>query len=73
VSKAVSVTDHDERRIDLSLEGGSTIPLWWADPAEWDRLVEESGLEVEARYGWFDRSPFDESSREAVYMARKPA
>jgi SAM-dependent methyltransferase len=65
--------DHDERRIDLSLEGGPTIPLWWADPAEWDRLVEESGLEVEARYGWFDRSPFDESSREAVYMARKPA
>ena len=38
-----------------------------------DRLVEESGLEVEARYGWFDRSPFDESSREAVYMARRPA
>jgi SAM-dependent methyltransferase len=65
--------DHDERRIDLSLEGGPTIPLWWADPAEWDRLVEESGLEVEARYGWFDRSPFDESSREAVYVARKPA
>ena len=41
------------------------------DPEEWDRLVEESGLEVEARFGWFDRRPFDESSREAVYVARK--
>ena len=64
---------HDERRIDLSLDGGSTVPLWWAEPEEWDRLIEESSLEVEARYGWFDRRPFDESSREAVYVARKPA
>jgi SAM-dependent methyltransferase len=65
--------DFEERRIELSLEGGSTVPLWWVDPEEWDRLVEESGLEVEARYGWFDRRAFDESSREAVYVARKPA
>ncbi len=63
---------YDERRIDLTLDGGPTVPLWWAEPEEWDRLVEESGLEVEARYGWFDRSPFDESSREAVYVARRP-
>ena len=64
--------DHDERRIDLSLEGGATVPLWWADPHDWDRLVEESGLEIEARYGWFDRRPFDGTSREAVYVARRP-
>ena len=63
----------DERRIDLTLDGGPTVPLWWAEPEEWDRLVEESGLELEARYGWFDRRRFDESSREAVYVARKPA
>ena len=64
---------YDERRIDLTLDGGPTVPLWWAEPEEWDRLVEESGLELEARYGWFDRRRFDESSREAVYVARKPA
>jgi SAM-dependent methyltransferase len=63
--------DFDERRIDLSLEGGPVVPLWWAEPEEWDRLVEESGLEVEARYGWFDRRPFDETSGEAVYVARR--
>ena len=51
---------------------GPPVRLWWADPEEWDRLVDESGLEVEARYGWFDRRPFDETSREAVYVARRP-
>ena len=65
--------DFVERRIDLSLEDGSVVRLWWVQPAEWDTLVEEAGLEVEARYGWFDRRPFDEESREAVYVARQPA
>jgi hypothetical protein len=32
-----------------------------------------SGLETEALYGWFDRRPFDDESREVVYVARKPA
>ena len=64
--------DYDERRIDLSLEEGPPVRLWWADPEEWDRLVDESGLEVEARYGWFDRRLFDDTSREAVYVARRP-
>ena len=65
--------DYDERRIDLTLAEGPTVLLWWAEPAEWDRLAEESGLELEARYGWFDRRPFDDSSREAIYVARRPA
>jgi hypothetical protein len=26
-------------------------------------------LEIEALYGWFDRRPFDESSREMVWVA----
>ena len=64
--------DHDARRIDLTLEGGSTVQLWWVEPSEWDGLVADAGIEVEARYGWFDRRPFDESSREAIYVARKP-
>ena len=49
------------------------VTVWWVDPEEWDELVAESGLEVEARYGWFDRRAFDETSREAVYVARKPS
>ena len=62
----------DERRVDLTLDGGATVPLWWVDPAEWDGLVADSGLEVEARYGWFDRTPFDDASPEAIYVVRKP-
>ena len=65
--------DIDERRIDLTLEGGATVPLWWVDREEWERAIADAGLELEALYGWFDRSPFDESSREFVYVARNPA
>lgn len=64
--------DFGDRRIDLTLSDGSTVALWWVDPPEWDSLVADAGLEVEARYGWFDRRPFDETSREAIYVARKP-
>ena len=64
--------DYDDRRIDLTLAEGGSVPLWWVEPAEWDELTVEAGLEIEARYGSFDREPFSGSSREAVYVARKP-
>jgi SAM-dependent methyltransferase len=64
--------DFDERRIDLTLEGGATVPIWWVGVDEWDALVAEAGLAVEARYGTFDRDPLDETSREAVYVVRRP-
>ena len=35
-------------------------------------VIAEAGLEIEALYGWFDRRPFDDSSREFVYVARRP-
>ena len=64
--------DFDAKRIDLTLDGGATVPLWWVGKDEWDELVADAGLELEALYGWFDRRPFDEASREFVYVARKP-
>ena len=67
-----STYDYDERRIDLELEGGVSVPLWWVDRAEWEAAIDDAGLEVEELYGWFDRRPFDEESREYVYVARKP-
>jgi hypothetical protein len=67
-----STYDYAERRIDLSLEDGSTLALWWVEREEWEEAVSESGLEVEALYGWFDRRPFDETSPELVYVARRP-
>jgi SAM-dependent methyltransferase len=50
-----------------------TVSLWWCTRSEWEGLVETAGLEVEALYGWFDRRPFDDSSEEFVWIARKPA
>jgi SAM-dependent methyltransferase len=62
-----------DARIDLTLEDGSTIPLYWSTRAEWEGLLDVAGLEIEALHGWFDRRPFDESSEEFVWVARRPA
>jgi SAM-dependent methyltransferase len=60
-------------RIDIVLDSGDTSSLWWATKNEWLGLLDVSELEVEALYGWFDRRPFDDESREFVWVARKPA
>ena len=62
-----------DNRIDLTLESGASITLWWVARSEWEGLLDVSGLETEALYGWFDRRPFDEDSREFVWVARKPS
>jgi SAM-dependent methyltransferase len=59
-------------RVDIVLDSGETSSLWWATKNEWLGLIESSGLEVEALYGWFDRRPFDDESREFVWVVRKP-
>ncbi len=60
-------------RIDIELDSGETSSLWWATKNEWLGLLDVAGLETEALYGWFDRRPFDDESREFVWVARKPA
>jgi len=59
-------------RIDIVLDSGETSSLWWATKNEWLGLLDVAGLEVEALYGWFDRRPFDDESRELVWVARRP-
>ena len=49
------------------------VSLWWVNRSEWEGLLDVSGLETEALYGWFDRRPFDDQSPEFVWVARKPA
>ncbi len=61
-----------DNRIDITLEAGARVSLWWATRFEWEALVDVAGLEVEALYGWFDRRPFDERSEEFVWVARRP-
>lgn len=62
-----------DNRVDITLADGPTLSLWWITRSEWEALLDVSGLEAEALYGWFDRRPFDDESREFVWIARKPA
>jgi len=62
-----------DNRIDIVLDAGGETSLWWATKNEWLGLVDVAGLEVEALYGDFDRSPFTDDSREFVWVARRPA
>ena len=62
---------HDNR-IDITLESGAKISLWWLNRSEWEALIDVAGFEVEALYGGFDRRPFDETANEFVWVVRKP-
>jgi SAM-dependent methyltransferase len=64
--------DVPDNRIDLRLDDGSTTSLWWATKNEWLGLLDVAGLELEALYGGFDRSPLTEESREYVFVAVRP-
>jgi SAM-dependent methyltransferase len=62
---------HDNR-LDVTLESGDAISLWWLNRSEWEGLIEVAGFEVEALYGGFERQPFDENATEFVWVVRKP-
>ncbi len=61
-----------DNRIDITLESGDAISLWWLNRSEWEGLIDIAGFEVEALYGGFAREPFDESANEFVWVVRKP-
>jgi ubiquinone/menaquinone biosynthesis C-methylase UbiE len=61
-----------DNRLDITLESGDAISLWWLNRSEWEGLIETAGFEVEALYGGFDRRPFDETANEFVWVVRKP-
>ena len=58
-------------RIDIVLDDGATSSLWWATRNEWLGLLDVAGLELEALYGGFANEPFDDESREYVFVARR--
>jgi SAM-dependent methyltransferase len=62
---------HDNR-LDITLESGDTISLWWLNRSEWEGLIDVAGFEVEALYGGFDRRPFDGTATEFVWVVRRP-
>jgi SAM-dependent methyltransferase len=70
-----AVWDEDARTLTLSVRGGesaSTMSLSWLSPPEWRELLERSGFELEALYGWFDRRAY-EGGEDTVWIARRPA
>jgi len=60
-----------DNRIDLMTAGGARTSLWWATKNEWLGLIDVAGLDLEALYGGFAGEPFDDDSREYVFVARK--
>ena len=67
------VTSHHVRRLD----DGSTVVLpvsiRYAWPAEMDLMARIAGLDLEDRFGWYDRRPFTEQSGQHVSVYRKPS
>jgi SAM-dependent methyltransferase len=67
--------DTAERTLTLSVrddERASTMTLAWLEPEEWHALLEETGFEVLACYGWFDRRPYA-GGEDTVWIARRTA
>jgi SAM-dependent methyltransferase len=65
--------DERERRLTLTVWGDSgetTMALAWLAPEEWRALLERAGFEVEACYGWFDRSPY-RGGEDTVWVSRR--
>ena len=61
-----------DNRIDITLESGAHVSLWWVTRGEWEALIDVAGLEVEALYGDFDRSPLTAESGEYIFVAARP-
>jgi SAM-dependent methyltransferase len=65
--------DLDARTLTLSVRGESgaaTMALAWLSPPEWRALLVESGFEIDACYGWFDRRPYA-GGEDTVWVARR--
>ena len=60
-----------DNRIDITLDGGASSSLWWATKNEWLGLLDVAGLELEELYGGFAGEPFNDDSREYVFIARR--
>jgi len=68
--------DWDTRAQTLALtvrgpQGEATMSLAWLDRDEWRALLLDAGFEVEALYGWFDRTPYA-GGEDMVWVANRP-
>ena len=65
--------DVETKTLTLSVRGDTgeaTMALSWLAPHEWQELLESTGFEVEACYGWFDRTPYA-GGEDTVWIAQR--
>jgi SAM-dependent methyltransferase len=48
----------------------TTMTLAWLEPQAWEALLVETGFEIEATYGWFDRRPYVDGE-DTIFVARR--
>jgi hypothetical protein len=46
------------------------MELTWTSPEEWRGLLEETGFEVLACYGWFDRRAYA-GGEDTIFVSRR--
>jgi len=66
--------DPERGTLTLSIRGDgaeSKMTLAWVDAADWRALLVEAGFEVEACYGWFDRTPYA-GGEDSIWITRRP-
>jgi SAM-dependent methyltransferase len=67
--------DLDQRVLTLTVRGESgetRMHLAWRSPEEWRHLLERTGFDVLASYGWFDMRPY-EGGEDTIWIACRPA
>jgi SAM-dependent methyltransferase len=68
-----AVWDESARTLTLTVRGDereTTMALAWLSPDEWRGLLEQAGFEIEACYGWFDRTPY-RGREDTVWVTRR--
>ncbi|MFL5930603.1 MAG: class I SAM-dependent methyltransferase [Gaiellaceae bacterium] len=69
-----AVWDAERRRLVLSVRGPdaeTTMSLAWVSPEEWRALLVEAGFDIDAHYGWFDRSRY-RGGEDSIWVVRRP-
>ena len=70
----LAVWDEEARTLTLTVRGNdeseTTMALAWLSPDEWRALLDESGFEIEACYGWFDRTPY-RGRKDTIWVTRR--
>lgn len=66
--------DLDRRVLTLRLRGPESetaLELAWIPAEEWHALLEQTGFEIVACYGWFDLRPYA-GGEDSIWLARRP-